>query len=90
MKQNKSTPTRLEKRIKKIKYRDKMKIVPIALVLALILVLENSVLFVGVVAQTRDPRFYSRVGDKDYQWPNPGDPNYRYKLFKFFLKIHFK
>lgn len=26
---------------------------------------------------TRDPRFYSREGDLNYQWPNPGDPEYR-------------
>lgn len=26
---------------------------------------------------TRDPRFYSREGDYSYQWPNPGDPEYR-------------
>lgn len=27
---------------------------------------------------TRDPRWYSREGDYNYQWPNPGDPEYRY------------
>lgn len=26
---------------------------------------------------TRDPRFYSREGDFNYKWPNPGDPDYR-------------
>lgn len=26
---------------------------------------------------TRDPRWYSREGDYNYQWPNPGDPEYR-------------
>lgn len=26
---------------------------------------------------TRDPRFYSREGDLNYKWPNPGDPDYR-------------
>lgn len=26
---------------------------------------------------TRDPRWYSRQGDFNYQWPNPGDPDYR-------------
>lgn len=26
---------------------------------------------------TRDPRFYSREGDYNYKWPNPGDPDYR-------------
>lgn len=26
---------------------------------------------------TRDPRWYSREGDFNYQWPNPGDPDYR-------------
>lgn len=26
---------------------------------------------------TRDPRFYSREGDFNYKWPNPGDPEYR-------------
>lgn len=24
-----------------------------------------------------DPRFYSREGDHNYHWPNPGDPEYR-------------
>lgn len=24
-----------------------------------------------------DPRFYSREGDYNYHWPNPGDPEYR-------------
>lgn len=28
-------------------------------------------------AVTRDPRFYSREGDYNYKWPNPGDPEYR-------------
>lgn len=26
---------------------------------------------------TRDPRWYSREGDYNYQWPNPGDTDYR-------------
>lgn len=30
------------------------------------------------LAQTRDPSYYSRPGTKDFQWPNPGDPDYRY------------
>lgn len=25
----------------------------------------------------RDPRWYSREGDFNYKWPNPGDPEYR-------------
>lgn len=29
-----------------------------------------------VNCQTRDPRFYSREG-VNWDWPNPGDPNYR-------------
>lgn len=28
-------------------------------------------------AQTRDPKFYSREGDRSWPWPNPGDPDYR-------------
>lgn len=27
-------------------------------------------------AVTRDPRFYSREGDFNFKWPNPGDPDY--------------
>ncbi|XP_037909461.1 cholinesterase isoform X3 [Hermetia illucens] len=27
-------------------------------------------------AQTRDPKFYSREGDRSWPWPNPGDPDY--------------
>lgn len=27
--------------------------------------------------EPRDPRWYSREGDFNYQWPNPGDPEYR-------------
>lgn len=75
-KHNINTPTRSEKRIKKIKYRDKMQFAT-ALVLGLTLVLVNSFYLCGVMAQTRDPRFYSRVGVKDYHFPNPGDPDYR-------------
>lgn len=26
---------------------------------------------------TRDPRWYSREGDYNYRWPDPGDPEYR-------------
>lgn len=26
---------------------------------------------------TRDPRWYSREGDYNYPWPNPGDTDYR-------------
>lgn len=26
---------------------------------------------------TRDPRWYSREGDYNYLWPNPGDSDYR-------------
>lgn len=84
LKQN--VPTRLEKRKKKIKYRDKMKFIT-AITLGLIVVIINKLEsyvggrggngIVGVLAQTRDPRFYSRVGVNDYQWPNPGDPDYR-------------
>ena len=78
-----NAPTRLEKRKKKIKYRDKMKfitaITTIGLIMALGLRLEmnDGSGGVGVWAQTRDPRFYSREGVNDYQWPNPGDPDYR-------------
>lgn len=32
---------------------------------------------VGQYGSTRDPRFYSREGDLNYKWPNPGDPDYR-------------
>lgn len=34
-----------------------------------------------LLLSTRDPRFYSREGDYNYQWPNPGDPEYRWVLF---------
>lgn len=27
--------------------------------------------------EPRDPRWYSREGDFNYKWPNPGDPEYR-------------
>lgn len=78
-KHNKNTPTRLEKKItRKIKYRDKMKCVCNASLIGLIVVLVLYLNITGVSAQTRDPRFYSRVGVNDYQWPNPGDPDYRY------------
>ncbi|XP_055307526.1 neuroligin-like protein glit-1 [Sitodiplosis mosellana] len=30
---------------------------------------------------TRDPRWYRREGDYKYQWPNPGDPEYRTYTF---------
>lgn len=33
---------------------------------------------------THDPRWYSREGDFNYQWPNPGDPEYRYIFFHFY------
>ncbi|XP_037823813.1 neuroligin-like protein glit-1 [Lucilia sericata] len=90
-----NTPTRLEKRKKKIKYRDKMKFIN-AIILGLIVVVlineleekyggksrgERALSSMGVMAQTRDPRFYSRVGVNDYQWPNPGDPDYRTYTF---------
>lgn len=71
-----NTPTRSEKRKKKIKYRDKMKFIT-AIILGLIVNIVNRLESNGVSAQTRDPRFYSRVGVNDYQWPNPGDPDYR-------------
>lgn len=78
-----NTPTRSEKRKKKIKYRDKMKFIT-AIIIGLIVVIVNNLVTderdgrgIGVLAQTRDPRFYSRVGVNDYQWPNPGDPDYR-------------
>ena len=83
-----NTATRLEKRKKKIKYRDKMKLITaatIGLIMALAYRLEKMSggggggvgIGLGVWAQTRDPRFYSREGVNDYQWPNPGDPDYR-------------
>lgn len=34
----------------------------------------------NVKGQTRDPRFYSREGDRNFKWPNPGDPDYRYVI----------
>lgn len=81
-----NTPTRSEKRKKKIKYRDKMKFLN-ALLIGLIVVVINKLEMAsktgrdarsgGVLAQTRDPRFYSRVGVNDFKWPNPGDPDYR-------------
>lgn len=52
----------------KFKYRDKLKCL-LAMLMALMVPQ-------SIDAQTRDPRFYSRVG-VDYQWPNPGDPDYR-------------
>lgn len=36
---------------------------------------------------TRDPRWYSREGDYNYQWPNPGDPEYRWELFYALIKF---
>lgn len=57
----------------KFKYRDKLKCLSI---IALSIILLQS-LPQSIDAQTRDPRFYSRVG-VDYQWPNPGDPDYRW------------
>lgn len=56
----------------KFKYRDKLKGLSI-IVLSIVLL---ALLPQSIDAQTRDPRFYSRVG-VDYQWPNPGDPDYR-------------
>ncbi|KRG02818.1 acetylcholinesterase [Drosophila mojavensis] len=60
----------------KFKYRDKLKCLSI---IALSIILLQS-LPQSIDAQTRDPRFYSRVG-VDYQWPNPGDPDYRTYTF---------
>lgn len=60
-------------RIQNFKYRDKLKISTM-LVIAFCLVLSN---ICGIKAQTRDPRFFSRPGVNDYNWPNPGDPDYR-------------
>ncbi|XP_060666531.1 acetylcholinesterase [Drosophila nasuta] len=60
----------------KVKYRDKLKcLCGILMVLAVLHTLP-----IEIEAQTRDPRFYSRVG-VDYQWPNPGDPDYRTYTF---------
>lgn len=56
----------------KFKYRDKLK--PLRGVLMLCVLLH--IIPQYTEAQTRDPRFYSRPG-VDYQWPNPGDPDYR-------------
>ncbi|XP_030377573.1 acetylcholinesterase [Scaptodrosophila lebanonensis] len=58
----------------KFKYRDKLDYVLAILILSWI-----SGEFVA--AQTRDPRFYSRPGVNDYNWPNPGDPDYRTYTF---------
>lgn len=56
----------------KFKYRDKLK--PLRWVVVICVLLQ--ILSKHTEAQTRDPRFYSRPG-VDYQWPNPGDPDYR-------------
>ncbi|XP_037958142.1 cholinesterase [Teleopsis dalmanni] len=63
--------------IKKFKYRDKLKLKLITAVVLSCLALSDFIPQIGVHGQTRDPRFYSRVGVNDYQWPNPGDPDYR-------------
>lgn len=60
-------------RTQNYKYRDKLKPTTM-LVIAFYLVLSN---LCGIKAQTRDPRFFSRPGVSDYNWPNPGDPDYR-------------
>lgn len=39
------------------------------------------VLVACVAGQTRDPKFYSREGVRDFLWPNPGDPDYRTYTF---------
>lgn len=56
----------------KFKYRDKLK----CLTATLMTLMVFHTLPRHIEAQTRDPRFYSRVG-VDYQWPSPGDPDYR-------------
>lgn len=45
----------------------------------LIILLLHVILISVATAQypTRDPRFYSREGDFNYNPPNPGDPDYR-------------
>lgn len=59
--------------IRNFKYRDKF--ILIATIILVYLIFNENIGCVG--AQTRDPRFYSRAGVNDYNWPNPGDPDYR-------------
>lgn len=43
-----------------------------------LLVVASQLIDIGQAqAVTRDPRFYSREGDYNFKWPNPGDPDYR-------------
>ncbi|XP_004531688.1 neuroligin-2 isoform X1 [Ceratitis capitata] len=64
-------------RMNTFQYHDKVKSA-VMLVIASYLVLSN---LICVKAQTRDPRFFSRPGVNDYNWPNPGDPDYRTYIF---------
>ncbi|XP_067622001.1 neuroligin-like protein glit-1 [Eurosta solidaginis] len=64
-------------RIKNFKYRDKLELTA-AFTLAISILLAT---ISYTQAQTRDPRFYSRPGVNDYNWPNPGDPDYRTYIF---------
>ncbi|XP_017462921.1 PREDICTED: uncharacterized protein LOC108356299 isoform X5 [Rhagoletis zephyria] len=64
-------------RIQKFNYHDRR---PLPAVFASFIFLVLSI-FCEIKAQTRDPRFYSRPGVNDYNWPNPGDPDYRTYIF---------
>lgn len=50
------------------------------IVILLIGILINCVTYVDgqALPVTRDPRYYNREGNFNFNWPNPGDPDYRY------------
>uniref|UniRef100_A0A1A9WVZ6 Carboxylesterase type B domain-containing protein n=1 Tax=Glossina brevipalpis TaxID=37001 RepID=A0A1A9WVZ6_9MUSC len=76
---NNTSTTYKQKCTKKVKYRDKQKF-PFDVMLMKFAIVVMMVL-TEVNGQSREPRFHSRRDVDNYQWPSPGDADYRTFVF---------